>query len=423
MNKSIASIGTILFLAVTASSPFAGELNTDANNTLNVFVPNTTAVAADVNANFNKVADAVNDNSARIDDNTAAVTGLQSSKLDSANLGSALDSATTTAGNSIDANAAAITTNAAAIVNLTNEITGVNTALGDKLSIDALGSTPTALGNTVDGNAAAILLKADLSDITTNTGDIQDLQQNANKSGIPCAGNDVNDIMVRVGPLCVDAYEASVWNSPQGGGTQYGTSDNYPCLKNGNDCSGPNTVTPIYARSEAGRTPSAYITWFQSQQACANSGKRLLTNAEWQMAAAGTLDANCTAGGGVTGDRPLCVSNWGAFDMAGNVDEWVADWIQGARTTTHNNVAVGNPVTTTVTVVRPSYSTGNMGAAYGNDVSAGVQQSTHFGQGVDPGSASNFPAAIYRGADGIFAFNAAFAPSTFDNSTGFRCAR
>ncbi|MGH8477343.1 MAG: SUMF1/EgtB/PvdO family nonheme iron enzyme, partial [Methylococcales bacterium] len=63
--------------------------------------------------------------------------------------------------------------------------------------------------------------------------------------------------MVKVGPLCVDAYEASVWNTPAGA---------------------------IYARSEAGETPSGKITWFQAQQACVNAGKRLPTNAEWQMA-------------------------------------------------------------------------------------------------------------------------------------------
>jgi formylglycine-generating enzyme required for sulfatase activity len=27
-----------------------------------------------------------------------------------------------------------------------------------------------------------------------------------------------------------------------------------------------------------------------------------------------------------TGSRAKCTSNWGAFDMVGNVEEWVADW-------------------------------------------------------------------------------------------------
>ena len=150
--------------------------------------------------------------------------------------------------------------------------------------------------------------------------------------------------MVKVGGICVDVYEASVWSLPPTGsgprGTQYGgVSDNYPCSDNGNDCSGAN---PIFAASLPGVTPSGFITWFQAQQACANVGKRLLTNAEWQMAAAGTptayepgadngmTDCNTSTAGAVvaTGSRSNCVSNWGVFDMVGNLYEWVADWIQ-----------------------------------------------------------------------------------------------
>lgn len=39
-------------------------------------------------------------------------------------------------------------------------------------------------------------------------------------TGTKCIGNDpVNDIMVKVGPLCVDVYEASVWSGADGTGT------------------------------------------------------------------------------------------------------------------------------------------------------------------------------------------------------------
>jgi Sulfatase-modifying factor enzyme 1 len=130
--------------------------------------------------------------------------------------------------------------------------------------------------------------------------------------------------MVRVGPTCIDRYEASVWSSPTGG-TQYGVSSaDYPCNADGQDC------TNIYARSVPGVKPSAYITYFQAQQALANSGKRLPTNAEWQSAVAGTPDStacNVSAGSVAnTGANAGCVSRFGAFDMVGNVWEWVADW-------------------------------------------------------------------------------------------------
>jgi formylglycine-generating enzyme required for sulfatase activity len=140
---------------------------------------------------------------------------------------------------------------------------------------------------------------------------------------------------VRVGPVCVDTYEASVWSGPAGG-TQYGaTSDDYPCDDNGNDC------TNIYARSVAGVLPSANITWFQAAAACRNAGKRLLSNQEWQMAALGspqptpgvdngTTDCNTDSvlAAVPTGARSGCFSTVsGAFDMVGNVNEWVAEWV------------------------------------------------------------------------------------------------
>ena len=85
--------------------------------------------------------------------------------------------------------------------------------------------------------------------------------------------------------------------------------------------------------------PSAFSTWFQAQQACANAGKRLPSNAEWQAAAAGTPDpgpdngttdcntSNSGLGMTLTGSRNVCVSSRGAFDMVGNLSEWVADWL------------------------------------------------------------------------------------------------
>lgn len=145
-----------------------------------------------------------------------------------------------------------------------------------------------------------------------------------------CQGNGSGDTMVAAGAVCIDKYEASVWSSPTGG-FQYGTtSDNYPCEDNGQNC------TNIYARSVPGVTPSLYITYFQAQQALANSGKRLPTNAEWQQAVAGTPDTiddelhSCNTLSFVivkTGSRSACVSRFGAMDMVGNAEEWVADWV------------------------------------------------------------------------------------------------
>jgi formylglycine-generating enzyme required for sulfatase activity len=119
-----------------------------------------------------------------------------------------------------------------------------------------------------------------------------------------------------------------------GGATQLGSeSDDYaPCTDNGQNC-----ADDIYAVSLPSQIPSAFVTWFQAQEACANAGKRLPTSAEWQVGANatpdpgpdnGTTDCNTdTALVSRTGARSGCVSARGAFDMVGNLSEWVADWV------------------------------------------------------------------------------------------------
>lgn len=163
---------------------------------------------------------------------------------------------------------------------------------------------------------------------------------------------------VVAGTVCIDRYEASVWRVPNatttnamlasrirlgrataadlraGGAIQLGVSgDDYaPCADDGGGC-----ADDIFALSLPAQIPSADITWFQALEACANARKRLPTNAEWQVAADGTIDptadngtTDCNSTGGAaspTGSRSACLSARGAYDMVGNLDEWVADWV------------------------------------------------------------------------------------------------
>jgi len=164
---------------------------------------------------------------------------------------------------------------------------------------------------------------------------------------------------VTVGDVCIDTYEASVWQIPpantglvrlvqagratladltNGGATQVSPASTCsPTFPATFDATG-NWTSPLFAVSAAGVVPTSCVTWFQAEQACALSGKRLLTNQEWQRAAAGTPDpgtddggTDCNVGGFsrplASGSRAKCKSNWGAFDMVGNLEEWVADWV------------------------------------------------------------------------------------------------
>lgn len=233
-----------------------------------------------------------------------------------------------------------------------------------------------------------------------------------------CKGNNSNDIMVKVGTLCVDKYEASVWSNPDGTGTQYGTAkDDYPA----NFPDTGNWAAKLYAVSKQGVAPSRYITWFQAQQACAISGKRLLTNAEWQMAAAGTPDTgkddgktDCAVSNAIapTGSRSSCSSKWEVNDMVGNVWEWVADWGHSGN---DHWAPTGHATTDTTNQM------------YGNDVTAEIQAAHIQGQG------KNLPSAWVRGGGyrnlggaGIFAIDMSRAPSDSGQNVGnigFRCAR
>lgn len=179
----------------------------------------------------------------------------------------------------------------------------------------------------------------------------------------------------------------------------------------------PAALEPVLsAWSQRGTPPSVSVTWFQAQELCRASGKRLPTGEEWLAAASGTVDSvsTCnvasTTGARETNSLSPCVSAWGASDMIGNVSEWTADW----------HGAPGNP------------SDAGMATSWPRALAFGDDQTFNIGGVVaetNGRSNAGLPAAAVRGgsyagspgANGTFVLDLRNAPSLSDSSLGFRC--
>jgi len=131
------------------------------------------------------------------------------------------------------------------------------------------------------------------------------------------------------GGFCIDKYE----NSP-------GPKCSFLNPQNQKESQDNLSNPDCYPVSKAGLLPWTNISQNQAQLACAKAGKRLPTAKEWYLAALGTpdksndwtkddchLNKNWGKEPGLTGSGKNCQSSAGAFDMAGNVWEWVADTI------------------------------------------------------------------------------------------------
>lgn len=166
------------------------------------------------------------------------------------------------------------------------------------------------------------------------------------------------DSMVLADDVCIDRYEAHLVVFKDAG-----ASKPYPPHLR------PPEDVQYAARSAAGMRPQAYISRVEAERACTNAGKRLCTVKEWYGACRGTKRATypygnvfergrCNVGKPHLltlhfGDNPRawkydehfnsplldqlegflepaghfagCASSYGAYDMVGNLHEWVSD--------------------------------------------------------------------------------------------------
>ncbi|RJO70450.1 MAG: hypothetical protein C4523_05390 [Myxococcales bacterium] len=257
------------------------------------------------------------------------------------------------------------------------------------------------------------------------------------------------DEMVKVGDFWIDRYENVIVDETKynfggcdgSGGTIYGQDvadpgsvwDSVGFPRNGQ------ATTKLYACSVKNNAPMRNVTWFQAQAACGFSGKVLPTNAQWQLAAQGTPDPDSTqptpgnekcniwadkgskpsgslwgpqSGQTIqSGSAAQCKSTFGAYDMIGNVREWVDMWGQAGKINTSFSCGAN---------VQP------WPTNYASDGTWNINGEAHHGTDC----VSAIPAAAIRGGNwnqgaqaGVFALSLTSAPPYWELSSGFRCAR
>ena len=122
------------------------------------------------------------------------------------------------------------------------------------------------------------------------------------------------------------------------------TAEEYAACVKAGKCSAPGTDEVCnYGVEARQKDPINCVTWDQAEAYCESVGKRLPTEAEWEKAARGRTDTKWSFGDGEKrlGDHawygansdgsthPVGMRNpnqYGLYDMAGNVWQWVADW-------------------------------------------------------------------------------------------------
>jgi len=158
------------------------------------------------------------------------------------------------------------------------------------------------------------------------------------EGGAPGEPNEKPAHIVKVAPFWIDRTEVTV-------------EDMRGCINRG-ACNVRLGTGPLctFGRAEP-RLPVNCVPWQSADAYCRAVGKRLPSEAEWELAASGgrsrffpwgTTQPTCTLavtllnnragvscstrGPAAVGARPKGASYFGVEDMSGNVEEWVADW-------------------------------------------------------------------------------------------------
>ncbi len=207
---------------------------------------------------------------------------------------------------------------------------------------------------------------------------------------------------------CVDIYEAS-------------TSKECPVADPQNLLSSmQNIENQVCApESKSNVSPWRYITRDQAMQACARAGKRLPTNGEWYQLSLGMVNMHdvCnikTSTVSPTGSYNACKTPHGAYDLVGNVWEWVSDDVidgtyRGQQLPDEGYVAqVDQNGMATVSVDNPQLLFGSDYFWAQAEGSFGIIRGGYYDSGTDAG---------------IYTVHADTLPTVASAGVGFRCVK
>ena len=213
---------------------------------------------------------------------------------------------------------------------------------------------------------------------------------------------------VAVGPVCVDRYEASVWQVPEGNKKLINKIRR-----------GEVSLAQLLA---GGATQVSPMT----EETCASVSypSTFPYDGNWTEDDGATTCAVASSFAALTGSRTHCRSVWGVHDMVGNAWEWVAEWGEMATGCGFWLPEMGNDFSCigSETPMEPAMST--------RVPRTGWLHRASFRLVEDPVPGPNTPSGIIRGGNfaiqersGVYAYFQSISPTTRSRSTGFRCAR
>jgi formylglycine-generating enzyme required for sulfatase activity len=219
------------------------------------------------------------------------------------------------------------------------------------------------------------------------------------------------------GGYCIDAYEASA-----------GETCAYHVPGNQSETRANLDFATCLPASAKGAIPWRNVSQDQAAAACAKAGKRLPTNEEWFFAALGTPDPSENFGSsgcnvnknwgapdaGKTGAGADCVSPLGAYDMIGNVWEWVGE-------TAKEGKYANSPLP------EAGYVKGSDEKGIPSETGADADENYHRDRFwlVKTGTRGMFRGGFFgSGADaGVYTLHAEMSPSFVGTAVGFRCVK